>query len=91
MENNKENPPDLDKFFFSVGLFVGGLFLFTWFLIMLLYRKVGSVSDKEAKLIDDLLSVIKVLNLLGKGHAVKMERGKLLVYDKKSEKWKEVE
>ncbi len=88
-ENN--DTPDFEKFLFSVGIFLGGMFLFTWFLIILVYRRIGSVSLHEAKLVNDLLSLIKVLSHLGKGHIVKMERGKIMVYDKEKDRWKEVE
>ncbi len=91
LKTEEKGPYEFEKFLFSVGLFTGGLFLFTWFLIILLYRKVGSVSEKEARLVNDLFNLIKVLNLLGRGYTVKMERGKIMVYDKEKDRWKEVE
>lgn len=91
LKPERVTPYEFEKFLFSVGLFVGGLFLFTWFLILLLYRKVGVVNVKEAELMNDLFNLIKVLNLLARGYTVKMENGKIMVYDKEKDRWKEVD
>jgi len=86
-----EDPAYFEKFLYSVGIFIGGLFFFTWILLILLYRKVGSVNLENANLLNDMFRLIKVLNLLGKGKVIKMEGGKLMVYDPKTDKWNEVE
>ena len=91
LKSERVVPYKFEKFLFSVGLFVGGLFLFTWFLIALLYRKVGVVNIKEAELMNDVFNLIKVLNLLARGYTVKMENGKIMVYDKDKDRWKEAE
>jgi len=86
-----EDPAYFEKFFYSVGIFIGGLFLFTWILLILLYRKVGSTNFENTNLLNDMFKLIKVLNLLSKGKVVKMEGGKLMVYDPQKDKWSEVE
>ncbi len=84
-------PADLEKFLFSVGIFTTGMFLLTWILILLIYRKVGHTNIQNTNLLNDLLRLVKILHLLGKGETVKMENGKIYIYDKKSESWREVE
>ncbi len=84
-------PLPLDKFALSAGLLVGGLFLFTWFLLLLVYRKVNSSNVENASLLNDVLKLIKILNLLSRGNIIKMENGRLMVYDKKNDRWREVE
>ncbi len=84
-------PLPLDKFALSAGLLVGGLFLFTWFLLLLIYRKVNSSNVENASLLNDVLKLIKILNLLSRGNIIKMENGRLMVYDKKNDRWREVE
>ncbi len=83
--------PYLEKFIYSAGIFVGGLFLFTWFLLILLYRKIGANNIENINLLNDMFKLIKVLNLLSRGFVIKMDNGKLMVYDKKNDRWKEVE
>jgi len=95
-ELRKRNSPrsetvPLDKFAYSAGILIGGLFLFTWFLILMVYRKVNQSNVENASLMSDVLRLIKILNLLSRGNVVKMENGKLMVYDRKSERWKEVD
>ncbi|MDQ7083012.1 MAG: hypothetical protein Q9N34_08795 [Aquificota bacterium] len=97
-KNRKENqkadtpvPNYIEKLIYSAGILLGGLFLFTWILIFLLYRKVGENNIKNTNLLNDVFNLIKVLSLLSKGNVIKMERGKILVYDEKNDKWKEVE
>ncbi len=84
-------PLPLDKFALSAGLLVGGLFLFTWFLLLLIYRKVNSSNVENASLLNDVLKLIKILNLLSRGNIIKMENGRLMVYDKKNDRWREVD
>lgn len=87
----EESPPYFEKFLYSVGIFTGGLFFFTWVLLILIYRKVGASNVENTNLLNDMFNLIKVLNLLNKGQIIKMENGKLFVYDRKSEKWREVD
>ncbi|GEM_PF-3546261 len=84
-------PNYIEKFIYSAGILLGGLFLFTWILIFFLYRKVGENNIKNTNLLNDVFNLIKVLNLLSKGNVIKMERGKILIYDEKKDRWKEVE
>lgn len=86
-----EDPAYFEKFLYSVGIFIGGLFLFTWILLILLYRKVGSTNFENTNLLNDMFKLIKVLNLLSKGKIVKMEGGKPIVYNPKEDRWNEVE
>ncbi|EDP76559.1 SPOR domain-containing protein [Hydrogenivirga sp. 128-5-R1-1] len=88
---SEENPAYFEKFLYSVGIFTGGLFLFTWILLIALYRKIGASNVENANLLNDMFKLIKVLNLLNKGQIIKMENGKLLIYDRKNERWKEVD
>jgi len=85
------DPLPLDKFALSAGLLIGGLFLFTWFLLLLVYRKVTASNVENANLLSDVLKLIKILNLLSRGNIIKMENGKLMVYDRKNDRWREVE
>ncbi len=89
--SNISNDLPLEKFAYSAGIFLGGLFIFTWILILLTYKKINASDVKNTSLLNDMLKLIKILNLLSKGNIVKMENGKLLIYDKNKEKWKEVE
>ncbi|WP_457600179.1 hypothetical protein [Hydrogenivirga sp.] len=90
-QESEENPAYFEKFLYSVGIFTGGLFFFTWILLILLYRKVGASNVENANLLNDMFKLIKVLNLLNKGQIIKMENGKLLIYDRKNERWREVD
>jgi len=59
IEKNKNNPketskPDVsfapfEKFLYSIGLFIGSLFLFTWILIGLIYKKVAEIKEKGSE------------------------------------------
>lgn len=93
MEENgeKEGEVNLDKYLVSAGILLGGLFLLTWVLIAFLYRKVETSALQNKELLGDILKATKILTLLSKGNILKMERGKLMVYDKKKDRWKEVE
>ncbi len=88
---SEETPAYFEKFLYSVGIFTGGLFFFTWILLILLYRKIGASNVENANLLNDMFKLIKVLNLLNKGQIIKMENGKLLIYDRKNERWREVD
>jgi hypothetical protein len=85
------NPETLEKFLISIGILIGGLFLFTWILILWVYRKVGVSNIENVNLINDLFKLLKVLSLLNKGYTVKMNEGKILIYDEKEDRWKEAE
>ncbi len=84
-------PVHFEKFLYSVAIFIGGMFLFTWILLAMIYRRVGANNMENAHLLNDLFRLIKLLNILRKGNMVKMENGKFLVYDKDTDKWKEVD
>ncbi len=84
-------PVHFEKFLYSVAIFIGGMFLFTWILLAMIYRRVGANNMENAHLLNDLFRLIKLLNILRKGNMVKMENGKFLVYDKNTDKWKEVD
>jgi hypothetical protein len=90
-KESEENPAYFEKFLYSVGIFTGGLFFFTWILLILLYRKVGASNVENANLLNDMFKLIKVLNLLSKGQIIKMENGKLFIYDRKNERWREAD
>ncbi len=91
-EQSSSPPPfPVEKFALSAGIFIGGLFLFTWFLLILVYRRIGSNNVENANLLNDVLKLIKILNLLSRGNVVKMENGRLMVYDRKNDRWREVE
>jgi len=90
-KGSEENPAYFEKFLYSVGIFTGGLFLFTWLLLIALYRKIGASNVENANLLNDMFKLIKVLHLLNRGQIIKMENGKLLIYDRKNERWREVD
>jgi len=89
-KGSEENPAYFEKFLYSVGIFTGGLFLFTWLLLIALYRKIGASNVENANLLNDMFKLIKVLHLLNRGQIIKMENGKLLIYDRKNERWREI-
>ncbi len=78
------NPKTLEKFLISIGILIGGLFLFTWILIIWIYRRVSISRSEETKL-------NRIITLLKSGKAVRLEDGKLLIYDEETEDWKEAE
>ncbi len=66
------------------------LLLLNFIFIVLLNKKVKrSIIENEAVL-TEMLKLVKILNLLSKGYIVKMENGKIYVYDRKKDRWKEV-
>ena len=69
------NPSTLEKFLISIGILIGGLFLFTWILILWVYRRVAHSS--------------KVVDLVSKGYEVKGEGEKILYRKNAEEDWKE--
>ncbi len=69
------NPSTLEKFLVSIGILIGGLFLFTWILILWVYRKVAHSS--------------RIVDLVSKGYEVKGEGEKILYRKSAEEDWKE--
>ena len=69
------NPSTLEKFLVSIGILIGGLFLFTWILILWVYRKVAHSS--------------RIVDLVSKGYEVKGEGEKILYRKNAEEDWKE--
>ena len=89
--SRKENPSFRERLLLlGIGA-VLGLFLLTWIFMFLLYRRIGTMNLKNTSFINELFKFIKVMNLLSKGLVVKMEKGKILVYDESTKRWKEVE
>jgi len=69
------NPQTLEKFLISIGILIGGLFLFTWILILWVYRKVSHSS--------------KAIDLLSRGYEVKRKGEKILYRKEEDQEWKE--
>ncbi len=81
----------IDKFAYSFVAVTLGFFVITWILIALLYKKVSQNSVENANLLRDLVTALKVLNLLSKGYTVKIERGRIMVYDPDKDSWREAD
>lgn len=90
MKRNEGNYSVEELALAGAGL-VGALFLITWFFLLRLYRKVEISGLQNTSLLADIVKVTKVLTLLGKGYAVKIEEGKLMVFNKKEKRWEEAE
>ena len=89
--DNKESSSLGEKLLLVGGGAILGLFLLTWIFMFVLYRRIGTMNLKNTSFINELFKFIKVMNLLSKGLVVKMEKGKILVYDETTKRWKEVE
>ncbi len=91
-ENRSQSldPSVLEKFLLSVGIFVGGLFLTTWILMLWIYKRINRKIKKDVEFAGEILNLLRVINLLSKGKTIKMEDGRLMFLDKEG-KWKEAE
>ncbi len=97
LENSKEmqyveiSPSEfLKNFIIITGAVVFTLLFFMFVLLIIILRSIKKSNGDVMKVFLEMINALKILNLLNNGHVLKMEGGKLLVWDEKERKWKEV-
>ena len=77
--------------FLIVGIAIFALlFLFMLIMLILIFKNIRKANGDVMRVFLEMINALKILNLLNRGNIVRMENGKLMVWDEEERKWKVV-
>ncbi len=83
-------PQDWKNFLIAGTVIFASLFLFMFIMLFLIFRNIKKANGDVMRVFLEMINALKILNLLNRGNIVRMEDGKLMVWDEEEKKWKVV-
>ncbi len=80
----------LRNFIIITGIIAFSLMLIMFILLVIILKNIKKSNGDVMRVFLEMINALKILNLLNNGYVLRMEGGKLLVWDEKERKWKEV-
>ncbi len=83
-------PQDWKNFLIAGAVIFASLFLLMFIILILIFRNIKKANGDVMRVFLEMINALKILNLLNRGNIVRMEDGKLMVWDEEEKKWKVV-
>ncbi len=83
-------PQDWKNFLIAGVVIFSSVLLFMFIMLIIILRNIKKANGDVMRVFLEMINALKILNLLNKGNILRMEDGKLMVWDEEEKKWKVV-
>ncbi len=83
-------PQDWKNLIIAGIVIFSSVLLFMFIILILILRNIKKANGDVMRVFLEMINALKILNLLNRGNILRMEDGKLMVWDEEEKKWKVV-